>query len=76
MPQASRRYAPILQLLLFLASVVLYVLIFRAQVERNPLRADEVDFFRCMRNVVVLGRPLYYAGEVKLPVALAAAPRL
>ena len=49
---------------------------FRAQVERNPLRADEVDFFQCMRNVVVLGRPLYYAGEVEAARRAASAPRL
>jgi len=37
---------------------------FRLEALKNPLRLDEVDYFQCMRNIVRLGLPLYYAGEV------------
>ena len=35
-------------------------------VAKNPLRVDEVDYFQSMNNVVELGLPIYYAGEVEL----------
>ena len=69
MPNPSTRSLSRLAWPLFLAGLIVYLVSFRVQVERNPLRADEVDFYRCTRNVISLGRPLYYAGEVTLPVA-------
>ena len=46
-------------LAVFLCSFIL-------QVRKNPLRLDEVDYFQCMENVVKLGLPIYYAGEVSV----------
>ena len=69
MRPTSTRLLSLLAWTLFLAGLIVYLVSFRMQVERNPLRVDEVDFYRCMRNVIDLGRPLYYAGEVNLPAA-------
>lgn len=69
MSQASDRFLRVFPWLLFLSALVLYLGVFKLQVDRNPLRGDEVDFFQCMRNVNALGRPLYYAGEIRVPVA-------
>lgn len=52
--------------MLLLAGCGVYMAAFAIQVDRNPLRADEVDYFQCMRNITVLGKPLYYAGEIDL----------
>lgn len=54
-----------LAVMLLLAGCGLYLVIFAIQIDRNPLRADEVDYFQCMRNLTVLGKPLYYAGETE-----------
>jgi len=47
-------------------AIVLFVILFAVLVPRNPLRMDEVDYFQSMQNVIRLGLPLYYAGEVDL----------
>ncbi len=67
MPHISERRSVVLALMLLLAGCGVYVVTFAIQVDRNPLRADEVDYFQCMRNITVLGKPLYYAGEIDLP---------
>jgi hypothetical protein len=36
------------------------------QIEKNPLRMDEVDYFQSMQNVITLGVPIYYSGEVAI----------
>jgi hypothetical protein len=46
--------------------LVSFCYLFHIQVTKNPLRYDEVDYFQCMQNVVELGLPIYYAGEVDL----------
>lgn len=56
----------VLSVLLLGCAVLVFSATFIAQVSRNPLRADEVDYFQCMQNVTALGLPLYYAGEVDL----------
>jgi len=43
-----------------------FLSLFVLQVQKNPLRWDEVDYFQCMENVIRLGIPIYYAGEVKI----------
>jgi hypothetical protein len=40
--------------------------LFRIQVEKNPLRLDEVDYFRSIQNLAEIGLPLFYAGEVDI----------
>ncbi len=69
MPPASNRRTRVLLWALLSVGLLLFLLAFAVQVRRNPLRGDEVDFFQCMRNVVALGRPLYYAGEVDIAPA-------
>ena len=49
-----------------LALLIIFVALFVLQVEKNPLRLDEVDYFRSMQNVVNLGVPLYYSGEANI----------
>lgn len=49
----------VLTLAVFLYSCIL-------QIRKNPLRFDEVDYFQCMENVVRLGVPIHYAGEVNI----------
>lgn len=68
MPQAAKPIVRALTWLLLIVGIALYGMAFSIQVNRNPLRMDEVDFYRCMNNVGALGRPLYYAGEIRLPV--------
>ncbi len=67
MKQFFRQRSQIVALLLLLASCGVYCIAFSSQVDRNPLRGDEVDFFQCMHNVTALGKPLFYAGELELP---------
>lgn len=67
MPQLPERRSLVVALLLLLTGCGVYLAAFASQVNRNPLRVDEVDFFQCMRNITVLGKPLYYAGEIDLP---------
>lgn len=45
---------------------LLYLIHFASHAQKNPLRLDEVDYYQCMENVVRLGYPLYYAGEVNI----------
>jgi len=45
---------------------VAFLLLAQAHISKNPLRGDEVDYYRSMENVFTLGLPLYYAGEVNL----------
>jgi hypothetical protein len=40
--------------------------LFAIQVEKNPLRLDEVDYFRSISNLAEIGLPLFYAGEVNI----------
>lgn len=46
--------------------LLLYLCHFVLQVSKNPLRLDEVDYYQCMENIVRLGLPIYYAGEVNI----------
>ncbi len=46
--------------------LLLYLTHFTLQAQKNPLRLDEVDYYQCMENIVRLGFPLYYAGEVNI----------
>jgi len=48
------------------AIICVFLSLFVLQVRKNPLRWDEVDYFQCMENVIRLGLPIYYAGEVKI----------
>jgi len=66
MRNITKRRPVVLALVLLLAGCGIYLTTFAIQVDRNPLRADEVDYFQCMRNITVLGKPLYYAGEIDL----------
>jgi hypothetical protein len=45
---------------------LLFGWLFAIQVEKNPLRLDEVDYFGSIRNLVEIGTPLFYAGEVDI----------
>jgi hypothetical protein len=47
-------------------AIVFFIGSFALQVQKNPLRLDEVDYFQCMQNTIKLGLPIYYAGEVDL----------
>lgn len=67
--QSSSQFRRTLPWLLCLTALALFLAAFVVQVQRNPLRGDEVDFLLCMENVDALGRPLYYAGEINIPVA-------
>ena len=58
--------APILYSLMIALLFAAFLLLARAHISKNPLRADEVDYYRSMESVVTLGLPLYYAGEVSL----------
>lgn len=49
-----------------LSILLLHLIHFVLQVSKNPLRLDEVDYYQCMENVLRLGLPLYYAGEVNI----------
>lgn len=56
---------------LFWALAILTILLFylghfAIHAQKNPLRLDEVDYYQCMENVVRLGFPVYYAGEVSV----------
>lgn len=53
--------------LAFLFVVFLYLIHFTLQASKNPLRLDEVDYYQCMKNILRLGLPIYYAGEVNIP---------
>jgi hypothetical protein len=37
-----------------------FLSLFVLQVQKNPLRWDEVDYFQSMENVIRLGLPIYY----------------
>ncbi len=52
--------------LVVIGCLILYLGLTNAQIHKNPLVMDEVDYFQCMTNVVDLGLPLYYAGEVRI----------
>lgn len=47
-------------------ALVVFALSVRIHLEKNPLRLDETDYYQSMKNVVALGLPLYYAGEVSV----------
>lgn len=51
---------------LFTFVLLLYLLHFALHAQKNPLRLDEVDYYQCMQNIIQLGLPLYYAGEVNI----------
>ncbi len=51
--------------LVLIAALLAFAGICVLQVARNPLRMDEVDYFQSMTNLVKLGLPIYYAGEVE-----------
>jgi hypothetical protein len=53
-------------MLVYTASLVAFLWSVRTYVDKNPLRADEVDFYQSMQNIVTLGLPIYYAGEVNV----------
>lgn len=62
----GKPHARILYGLIIVLIFVAFLLLAHAQIQKNPLRADEVDYYRSMESVVTLGLPLYYAGEVNL----------
>jgi len=53
-------------IIMFALILTLFFLQIQKHILKNPLRGDEVDFYGCMENVVNLGLPIYYAGEVDL----------
>ena len=57
---------PIVYLLACAAALVVFLVLVKAQIDKNPLRADEVDYYQSMQNVLSLGLPLYYAGEANI----------
>jgi hypothetical protein len=57
---------PIVCALACAVGLVVFLALVKAHIDKNPLRADEVDYFQSMQNVLSLGLPLYYAGEVDL----------
>jgi len=48
----------------FLLVAALFVGMFVLQARKNPIRGDEVEFFRCIENQRDNGRVLAYAGEI------------
>lgn len=42
------------------AILCVFLSLFILQVQKNPLRWDEVDYFQSMENVIRLGLPIYY----------------
>ena len=49
-----------------IAILLIFVWLFAIQVDKNPLRLDEVDYFRSISNLAEIGLPLFYAGEVDI----------
>jgi hypothetical protein len=54
----------------YLLAIVLALAVFSIsfvwQIQKNPLRLDEVEYFQCIDNLTHLGVPFYYAGQVDL----------
>ena len=61
-----QRGTPIAYVLACATALVVFLVLVKAQIDKNPLRADEVDYYQSMQNVLSLGLPLYYAGEVNI----------
>lgn len=61
-----RRAAPVVYGLACVVALIVFLALVKAHVDKNPLRADEVDYYQSMQNVLSLGLPLYYAGEVDI----------
>ncbi|MBC7227598.1 MAG: hypothetical protein H5T61_10245 [Thermoflexales bacterium] len=52
--------------LLAIFTALIYLFHFAVHAQKNPLRLDEVDYYQCMENIIRLGLPIYYAGEIKI----------
>lgn len=66
MPIKTRPYRHSVFWVVTLLILCTFFCLFAIQVRKNPLRLDEVDYFQSMENVLRLGIPIYYAGEVRL----------
>jgi hypothetical protein len=47
-------------------ALAIFSISFIGQIQKNPLRLDEVKYFQCIKNLVHLGTPLYDGGQVNL----------
>lgn len=62
----NKRQRTLFWVLAILIILLFYLGHFVIHAQKNPLRLDEVDYYQCMENVVRLGFPVYYAGEVSI----------
>lgn len=62
----NQRQRKLFWTLAILTILLFYLGHFVIHAQKNPLRLDEVDYYQCMENVVRLGFPVYYAGEVSV----------
>jgi hypothetical protein len=63
----QRRWSTALAVGLALAALAIFAFVYVRQVEKNPLRMDEVDMYSSIANWVTLGTPLLYLGQPMPP---------
>lgn len=63
----TRTWQKSVTLVLFLLAIALFAFFYIRQVEKNPLRMDEVDIYNSIANWVTLGTPILYLGQPMPP---------